>query len=52
MLSKLIVRNLLRLVDGLRAFNILGIILIVSSTKNQRLGDRIARTYVIRNTSY
>ena len=49
-LSRSIVRNLLRLVDGLPAFNILGIILIASSTKDQRFGDRIAKTYVMRNT--
>ena len=49
-LSKSAVRNLLRLVDGLPAFNILGIVLIARSPKGQRLGDRVAKTYVIRNT--
>ena len=48
-LSKSIIRNLLRLVDGLPALNILGIILIASSPKDQRFGDRIAKTYVIRH---
>jgi uncharacterized RDD family membrane protein YckC len=47
--SKSVIRNLLRLVDGLPAFNILGIVLISSSPKNQRFGDRIANTYVIRH---
>ena len=49
-LSKLIVRNILRLVDGLPAFNILGIILIATSQREQRFGDRVARTYVVKNT--
>ena len=47
-LSKSVTRNLLRLVDGLPAFNILGIVLIIASPVGQRLGDRIARTYVIK----
>jgi uncharacterized RDD family membrane protein YckC len=47
-LQKSIIRNLLRLVDGLPAFNILGIILIVSSEKGQRFGDRVARTFTTR----
>lgn len=49
-LSRSIIRNLLRLVDGLPALNILGIILIASSAKHQRFGDRIAKTYVMRNS--
>jgi uncharacterized RDD family membrane protein YckC len=48
-LSKSVIRNLLRLIDGLPAFNILGIVLIASSPKGQRFGDRVAGTYVIRN---
>jgi len=48
-LAKSVIRNLLRLVDGLPAFNILGIVLIASSPKGQRFGDRVAGTYVIRN---
>jgi len=48
-LSRSIIRNLLRLVDGLPAFNILGIVLIASSLRDQRFGDRIAKTYVIRS---
>jgi len=47
-LSKSVTRNLLRLVDGLPAFSILGIVLIASSEQGQRLGDRIAKTYVTR----
>ncbi|MGC9398326.1 MAG: RDD family protein [Anaerolineae bacterium] len=41
-------RNLLRLVDGLPAFNILGIVLILRSPENARFGDRVAGTRVIR----
>ena len=45
-LQKSIIRNLLRLVDGLPAFNILGIVLIVCPEKGQRFGDRVAKTFV------
>jgi len=47
-LSKSLIRNLLRLVDGLPTFNILGIILIASSPRGQRFGDYIAKTFVVR----
>ena len=47
-LRKSIIRNLLRMVDGLPAFNILGVILITSSGKGQRFGDRLAKTYVVK----
>ena len=47
-LSKSAIRNILRLVDGLPAFNILGIILITFSTHGQRFGDRVAKTYVVK----
>ena len=47
-LQKSIIRNLLRMVDGLPAFNILGVVLITSSPRGQRFGDRIAKTYVIK----
>ena len=40
------VRNILRVIDGL-AFYLVGIILMVTSDKKQRLGDRIAKTVVI-----
>ena len=46
-LSKSVIRNLLRLVDGLPAFNILGIVLIVCSSKSQRFGDYVAKTFVV-----
>ena len=46
-LKKSVIRNLLRLVDGLPAFNILGVVLISSSEKGQRFGDRVAKTYVV-----
>jgi uncharacterized RDD family membrane protein YckC len=46
-LGKSIIRNLLRMVDGLPVFNILGVILIISSEKGQRFGDRVAKTYVV-----
>ena len=46
-LARSIVRNLLRLVDGLPTLNILGIILIVSSPRGQRFGDRVAKTFVV-----
>jgi uncharacterized RDD family membrane protein YckC len=41
-------RNILRLVDGLPAFNLLGVILIQRSKDRTRFGDRIAGTRVIR----
>ena len=47
-LSKSVIRNLLRFIDGLPAFNLLGIILIARSPTGQRLGDRVAQTYVFR----
>ena len=40
-------RNILRLIDGL-VFYIVGIILIWRSDRNQRLGDRVAHTIVLR----
>lgn len=47
-LWKGIVRNALRLVDGLPAFSLLGVILIQRSRERARFGDRIAGTRVIR----
>lgn len=41
------VRNLLRIVDALPAFNILGVILILRSPERARFGDRIAETRVV-----
>jgi uncharacterized RDD family membrane protein YckC len=43
-----IVRNLLRIIDGLPVFYLLGFILIAVSSKNQRLGDMLAGTIVVR----
>ena len=51
-LSKSVIRNLLRLVDGLPTLNILGIILIISSPEGQRFGDRIAKTFVTESTKH
>ncbi len=41
------VRNILRIIDGL-IFYIIGAMLILTSRKKQRLGDRAAKTVVIR----
>lgn len=41
------VRNLLRLVDGLPAFSLLGILLILRSPERARFGDRVAGTRVV-----
>jgi uncharacterized RDD family membrane protein YckC len=41
-------RNLLRLVDGLPVFSLLGVILIQLSRERARCGDRIAGTRVVR----
>ena len=43
-----LLRNVLRLVDGLPAFNLLGVVLILRSAERTRFGDRIAGTRVIR----
>jgi uncharacterized RDD family membrane protein YckC len=42
-----IVRNLLRIVDGLFIY-LVGAILVWTSDKKQRLGDRLAKTIVIK----
>jgi uncharacterized RDD family membrane protein YckC len=47
-LTKALLRTVLRIVDGLPAFNILGIVLIVTSAERARFGDRIAGTRVIQ----
>jgi uncharacterized RDD family membrane protein YckC len=47
-LAKGLLRNLLRVIDGLPALGILGIILIATSPERTRLGDRVAGTRVIR----
>jgi hypothetical protein len=43
-----VVRNLLRIVDFLPALNVVGIVLILSTSRNQRLGDLAGGTLVIR----
>jgi len=46
-LKKGLLRNLLRLVDGLPAFNIVGVVLILRSGERARFGDRYAGTRVL-----
>lgn len=46
--SASIVRNVLRIIDGLPLFYLAGAILIWTSEKKQRLGDRVADTIVVR----
>jgi uncharacterized RDD family membrane protein YckC len=43
-----VVRNLLRIIDGLPFLYIIGMIFISRSDKKQRLGDRLAKTVVIK----
>ncbi len=45
-LQAALIRNLLRIVDGL-FFYIVGAILVWTSSKRQRLGDRVAHTLVV-----
>ena len=47
-LARSALRNLLRLVDGLPAFNIVGVVLILRSPERARFGDRAAGTRVVR----
>ena len=47
-LLRALLRNLLRLVDGLPAFNILGVVLIMVSPEKARVGDVVAGTRVIK----
>lgn len=46
-LGPALVRNLLRAVDALPAFCILGVVLIVNSPERARFGDRVGQTRVI-----
>lgn len=46
-MSKSIIRNALRVVDGLPVLNILGIVLIHTSPYKARFGDRVAKTRVV-----
>jgi uncharacterized RDD family membrane protein YckC len=47
-LPRALLRNILRIVDGLPALGILGAILIATSVERARLGDRVAETRVVR----
>jgi len=46
--GRALVRNLFRFIDVLPFFYILGAILVATSDTKQRLGDRIAGTYVVK----
>lgn len=46
--GKAVIRNLLRIVDGLPFLYLLGLIVMVSSKRKQRLGDMAAGTLVVR----
>jgi len=45
-MQEAVLRTLLRFIDGF-LFYLVGLIVIVSSEKNQRLGDLVAKTYVV-----
>ena len=47
-LGAALVRNLLRIVDALPLFYVVGMIAIAGSKTRQRVGDRAARTFVVR----
>ena len=44
---ELVTRNVLRLVDGLPFLYLVGFIVMLASPGNQRVGDRVAETYVV-----
>lgn len=44
-----LIRNLLRIVDALPFFYLVGAILVWNSDKRQRLGDRVANTVVVKS---
>jgi uncharacterized RDD family membrane protein YckC len=46
-LTASLIRNLLRIIDGLFAY-LLGAIFIWTSPAKQRLGDRLAKTFVVK----
>jgi uncharacterized RDD family membrane protein YckC len=50
-LTKSVIRNVLRAVDSLPAFNALGVVLILTSEDRTRLGDRLAGTRVVYHRS-
>lgn len=47
-ISSSVIRNVLRIVDALPFFYLVGIILIATSQRKQRLGDRLAGTLVVK----
>jgi len=44
-----VIRNVLRIIDALPVFYIIGIILIVVTDENQRLGDIVGNTHVVKS---
>ncbi|MEI6090269.1 MAG: RDD family protein [bacterium] len=46
-----ILRNGIRLIDGLPCFNLLGIFSIILSKEKQRIGDKVAKTFVVYKNS-
>jgi len=50
-LTRALVRNVLRVVDGLPALGIVAAVLIASSDERARFGDRVAETRVVRTRS-
>lgn len=42
-----LIRNALRMVDGLPALNLIGIVLVMTSPERARFGDRVAGTRVV-----
>jgi uncharacterized RDD family membrane protein YckC len=47
-IGAILVRTLLRIIDGLGGY-LLGLIIVVNSSKRRRLGDMAAETLVVRN---
>jgi uncharacterized RDD family membrane protein YckC len=47
-MGRMLVRNILRIIDWLPFLYIIGFILFATSSKNQRLGDLVAKTIVIK----
>ena len=43
-----VIRNILRVVDALPALYLIGLIAVLASERNQRIGDRVAGTVVVR----
>jgi uncharacterized RDD family membrane protein YckC len=46
-MNQALIRNILRIIDGIFGY-LIGVILIWRSDKKQRLGDRIAKTVVVK----